>query len=433
MAGVHETAIYSSLHDMEAVELMLREGLPLECLTEETMRPVVAWVFDAYHRSGGLQAPSREAILEVYGDVIEDAGVELADEDVQTENVAVSIERLKSDYIESEFQAQFRQAAIEVRDADPAKKIATATDQTLRLLDLTVRLAPASAQADASEGVRDAVQRYRHRQEQTGILGMRLGWEEIDVHTGGIQPGELAILAAGPKAGKSQFLARSALLEFMAGRRVVLFTLENSVEMTWDRMVCMHLSIDPRKWQRGECTEEEIERVQKYEEAVARAPGAIHIIGPSRGERTAAALVRRAEVLGAESLYIDQLTFMESPDPKGKPRYQIVGEIMHDLKTMISTGANRIPCLLAHQINREGVKSAEKTDHLRMDHLAESAETERTADWVFGLYVSPVERTMARAKLQILAARREELAAWQVTWRRDTTWSQVISRLPVEW
>lgn len=434
MAGVHETAIYSSLHELESVETMLREGLPLECLTEETMRPVVQWVFDAYYASGMKQAPSRAAILEVYGEVIEDAGVELADEDEQTESVAVAIERLKSDWIEAQFQEQFREAALQVRDADAAKKIPIATEHTLKLLMLTVRLAPATSQADAHEGVRDAVQRYQERQNSQGVAGMKLGWDQVDTHTGGIQPGELAILAAGPKAGKSQFLARSALLEFMeAGRHVALFTLENSVEMTWDRMVCMHLGIDPRKWQRGECSEHEVERVRGYEDAVRDAPGSIHIISPGRGERTPAALVRRAEILGAESLYIDQLTFLEHEDPRNKPRHVIVGEIMHDLKTLISAQSKRIPCLLAHQINREGVKAAEKSDHLRMDHLAESAETERTADWVFGLYVSPAERTMLRAKLQILAARREELAAWQVTWRRDTTWSEVLRPIPVEW
>src|SRR5690606_40673143 len=68
--------------------------------------------------------------------------------------------------------------------------------------------------------------------------------------------------------------------------------------------------------------------------------------------------------------------------------------------------------LLAHQINREGVKAADKTGYLEMYMLAESSEVERTADWVFGLYRSHDERIAELAKLQVLAARREDITSW---------------------
>jgi hypothetical protein len=76
-----------------------------------------------------------------------------------------------------------------------------------------------------------------------------------------------------------------------------------------------------------------------------------------------------------------------------------------------------LACLLAHQINREGVKKAEQNDSLEMWMMAESSEVERTADWVFGLYASKMEMIGGMAKLQILAARRETLKSWRITWR----------------
>jgi hypothetical protein len=74
---------------------------------------------------------------------------------------------------------------------------------------------------------------------------------------------------------------------------------------------------------------------------------------------------------------------------------------------------------LAHQINREGVKAADKVGHLEMYHLADSSEVERTADWVFGLYASRADKASKRAKFQVLAARRASNKQWNMRWDVD--------------
>jgi hypothetical protein len=51
-----------------------------------------------------------------------------------------------------------------------------------------------------------------------------------------------------------------------------------------------------------------------------------------------------------------------------------------------------------------------------MWHLAESAEVERTADWVFGLWQSDMMRQGAVAYLQTLASRRADIVHWQLGW-----------------
>ena len=72
--------------------------------------------------------------------------------------------------------------------------------------------------------------------------------------------------------------------------------------------------------------------------------------------------------------------------------------------------------ILAHQVNREGVKAAKKLGHLEMEHLAESSGIERAADWVLGLYQSQMDREARMTLLQILAARREDNEAWSLYW-----------------
>jgi len=51
-----------------------------------------------------------------------------------------------------------------------------------------------------------------------------------------------------------------------------------------------------------------------------------------------------------------------------------------------------------------------------MYHLAESAEVERTADWVFGLWQDEVMKQGGVAYLQTLASRRADQIHWQLGW-----------------
>ncbi len=211
--------------------------------------------------------------------------------------------------------------------------------------------------------------------------------------------------------------AKAVLTEWTRGRRGMLFTLENSVEMTIDRMICLHAKVDYRQWQRGTCTTDQMDRVLAAREEMAAMIGDMIVVMPPVGRRTVDAMVREAGLRGADSITIDQLTFVESVGTAHKARHEVVRDIMHELKSSISTGNNKIPCLLAHQINREGIKAADKTGHLELFMLAESSEVERTADWVFGLYRSEEERRVDLAKLQVLASRREDINAWMMAYK----------------
>jgi replicative DNA helicase len=246
---------------------------------------------------------------------------------------------------------------------------------------------------------------------------MTFGMDLVDTHTYGIHEGEMAVLAAGPKVGKSTALGRIALNEWaVRGRNVVLVTLENSVEMTLDRLVCFHLGLNPRGWQRGELPPAAAEKVQEFiEDVMPTMAGSLHVIQSSRGSRTPEMMVREAKLLGAQSVLIDQLTHVEHPNPGRMPRHEQFNENIHEFADLCRDG-DPIALLLAHQINRAGVESSKKLNYLEMHHLAESAGVERAADWVFGLHQSPDERIDGVAKFQIMAARREDVNNWEITW-----------------
>jgi hypothetical protein len=233
------------------------------------------------------------------------------------------------------------------------------------------------------------------------------------------------------KVGKSYFLDRVALHEWINQKHdFVLYTLENTVQMTMNRIICLHLGINPRAWLHGEVAEEKVAQVRAFiADVMPTLPANLHVLAPTRGSRTPQMLVREARMLGVTRMAIDQLTHVEHPDPGRKPRHELFNENVHEFADLIKDGREPISLLVAHQINREGVKAAAKQGYLEMVHLAESAGVERAADWIFGLFQSHDERTQRLAKFQTLAARREDTKNWRITWDPDTSRIKTVAEL----
>ena len=141
----------------------------------------------------------------------------------------------------------------------------------------------------------------------------------------------------------------------------------------------------------------------------------MHILSPKEGEKTAEQIVLKAKLLGAESLIVDQLTFVE-PSRINKRRDLEIRQMMHDFRNMISAEPDPMPMLLAHQINREGITRANKVGHHIMVDYAEGSEVERTVDWAFTLFQDPALRQQNEVLFQILAARRRGIASWILNW-----------------
>lgn len=417
MTALGQRNLVQHLVDRDSLETLAREGLPEEVIPTEELRPVYRFALNYFHSSGRTKAPSVAAVRAEYGDLLDDHDVDL-NEDPE-DSVEWAIDDLKGTYVYAQTAKFNKRLAASMSEAETAERIEVVAEYATELVALSMQMESHDSQVDAREGMTEAMLRYEARAaDRNQVYGIRFGLAMIDDFTRGVHDGELAVLAAGPKTGKSYFLDLVALREWQAGRTCVLYTLENSVEMTLDRIACLACNVDSRAWQHGEVTDHEIERVRGWIAEVEQSETPLHVISPEPGQRTVEAMVRKAQLLDADSLLIDQLTFIEPPDERA-PRHIQIRDIMHTLKAMISTGRGRMPCLLAHQINREGVKAADKVGHLEMYHLAEGSEVERTADWVFGLYRSEAERAAGRAKFQTLASRREDNRHFELTWQID--------------
>jgi hypothetical protein len=412
MSAYAEAVIVGHLCDTDALRHLVTEGLDPEMMNDEALREVVEWALRYYHASN-MVAPSLTLLTEQWGTVLEDAEVDIATE--PEDSVEWALEQVRSSWVyatAAEWQKDF---AVGMADAKPHERTERLAEGASKLLRLSMATDSSRVRSDFREAMLGRIAAYHERAGIDGIDGMGFGLEQLDTYTHGIRPGELAVVAAGPKTGKSFWACLVALAEWRRGRVTALFTLENSPGMTLDRIACLHARVDPRLWDVGQCTAEQVERVTEAQQEIAASDTPLWVVQPDLGRRSFDAMVAEARILEADSVIVDQLTFVEMPDPR-KSRTERIGDALHRLKGIISTGRKPLPLMLMHQVNREGVKLADKTGWLEMHHMAESAEVERTADWVFGMYASDDDRTALRLRWQTLASRRAPTKNWELTW-----------------
>lgn len=416
MSALGQQVLIQHLSDTESLDALIREGLIPEAVPDERLRATYLFALDYYHQSGRTKAPSPAVFFAepLYGTAIEDHGIDIEHE--PEESVEWAIDDLKGSWTLAESARFNREFATAMAGSDTPGRVQVLHSAASDLVRMSMVMERADAKVDAREAMEDRVRAYYQRAATRNThRGMHFGLAPIDAYTYGIHDGEVAVLAAPPKTGKSYFLAWVALQEWRAGRRTTIFTLENSVEMTLDRIACLACSVESRDWQRGMCDDDSVQRVVAWLLELAASDVPLWVLQPDIGHRTVEQMVREAQVRETQSLIIDQLSWIEMPDPK-KNKTERIGDSMHTLKALVATARHPMSVLLAHQINREGVEAARKTGHLEMNHLAESAEMERTPDWVFGLYQSVDEQTRGWIKFQTLASRREINRHFQLTW-----------------
>jgi len=208
-----------------------------------------------------------------------------------------------------------------------------------------------------------------------------------------------------------------------------LFTLENSVEMTWDRIACMATGVEYGRWQAGTCDPEAVEAVVAFHrDEVLKSDVPFYVLKPEMDRRTFESMIRESQVRDIQSLFVDQLTHVELPSPR-KNKSERVGEALQLAKGMISTSRSSMSLTLAHQIKREGMREAEKVGYHRMSDFADSADVERTTDMAFALYASADDKLACRMKFLTLAARRFEDKHWEMDWMPYVGYMRVRSEI----
>ena len=420
-----ESVLYAHLTEPDSLDVLAREGFLSESIREviptELGRKLVEWALRHYFESGRKVAPTKEAILSTWGDELEKVEITIQD-DTETDSIAWAIEELRSKYATWVSQKFVKDFAQEVTKALAPDKVSVIRENAGKLHAITQMLSGTRNESTADIGLQESLDRMLIRANQENVLsGLTFGMPIVDFHTMGIHGGELAVFAAFTGVGKSWFAALCALAEWDRGRKTILYTLENDLNMTFDRMACIRARIPYDRWQQGRVEPQEIKIIRERIEEIRESAHAPTVVMPARGDRTAVAMIRKAFAQECESIILDQLSFVEKvPGSRARERREIFAENIQEIKSLISEGQETMPALVLAQIKREGQVNARKIGRYVVDDLAESSEIDRTADFVFSAFQSETDVQSQLALFQILKARRRPTKDWKVSWRMET-------------
>ncbi len=214
------------------------------------------------------------------------------------------------------------------------------------------------------------------------LLGVPTGFRQLDELTGGLQGGQMIVIAARPAIGKSTLgldIARAASIHH--GKTSVIFSLEMSREEITKRMLAAEAKVKLTSLTKGPMGPNDWERLARTAAQVAKAPLFIDD-SPNMSLMEIRAKCRRLKQQhGLGLVVVDYLQLMSS-GRKVESRQQEVSEFSRALKLLAKELS--VPVIAISQLNRGPEQRTEKKPML--SDMRESGAIEQDADIVILLH-----------------------------------------------
>jgi len=239
--------------------------------------------------------------------------------------------------------------------------------------------------ARAHELVIKGIERLTAAEESgTGVTGVATGFVDLDKIVGGLQPGNVIVVAARPSMGKTALalgIAEHAALS--QERSVAIFSLEMSGDELIQRLLSSTAIVDAGRIRSGRLAPEDWSRIGR---AADRLSAARLFIDDSEGVtvgemRTKTRRLKSRE--GLDLLIVDYIQLMEgSRVRRDENRVQELSTISRGLKMLARD--LEVPIICVSQLNRAPDARTDKRPML--SDLRESGAIEQDADLVLMIY-----------------------------------------------
>jgi replicative DNA helicase len=230
----------------------------------------------------------------------------------------------------------------------------------------------------------DAVDHIDMLMNRSGELtGLSTGYEILDEITGGLQRGELFILAARPSMGKTALalnVGRNAAVD--SGKKVAVFSLEMTTRSLVMRMLSSEAQVDFAAFRSGLISTDAHSRLMAAAGRLSDAKLWIDDTGSASILEMRAKCRRLKSQHGLDLVIVDYLQLARG-DRNTQSREQEISEISRGLKGLAKE--LDIPVLALSQLNR-GPESRKEDKRPMLADLRESGAIEQDADIIGFIY-----------------------------------------------
>lgn len=281
---------------------------------------------------------------------------------------------------ERSLQRRLRALAVEIQEdcnlpgAEVAEIIAKADSAMVQLLD-THQDDPAML----SDVMAEAIDEMDDRVTGCRLSGLLTGVQDFDAITGGLEPGQLVIVAARPSVGKTAFALNVANHIAREGRTIAFFSLEMQRRELAQRLIAMRTGVPVSAMRTGQLEEGGWSRISACR-ADADGQRLILMDRPAIGVSYVRAVARKIKRQhGLDVICVDYLGLMRG---EGQNRNQEIGSLSRGLKALAKE--LNIPIIALAQLNRATETRQDRRPQL--SDLRDSGEIEQDADIVVMLH-----------------------------------------------
>jgi replicative DNA helicase len=218
----------------------------------------------------------------------------------------------------------------------------------------------------------------------TTLEGVKLGFDNIDANTHGLQPETLNIVAARPSMGKTAWMCKAARHSAVIEERVTaVFTLEQKKETMIRRMLSIESRVAYDDILTGSLTPHHGRMMLEQREMLLRAPLYLDDQPGLTVSRIKSKCMRLQRTKGLDIVFVDQLSKVSNADvyQKGMPKSEWVGKQSAAFKLMAQE--LKVPVVVFNQLKRPEGKGVVMPS---LSDLKESGSLEEDADVVIFLH-----------------------------------------------
>ena len=376
-------------------------GAVLSCYnTRNTTDPIA--VEEDLSRKGVLQeAGGREILLDLMESVVSAAGVVYHAEIVREKSVLRRLLGTCHEIARMSYENQME-----------AKDLLDEAERQIMEIARVDKSGETQSIGDVLQRTIDRIERLRERDGR--ITGLGTDFYDLDDMTGGLQPGELIIVAARPSMGKTTFTLNLTERVASTGNGIAFFSLEMSAQQVVQNMLCCRAQIDGQAMRKGRITDLQYKRMVEEADRLYQQPIFIDDTPGLTITQLRAKCRRLKQKHNIQMIAIDYLQLM-SGGARVESRQQEISAISRGLKGIARE--LEVPVIALSQLNRD---VENRDDHRpRMSDLRESGAIEQDADVIMLLhrdeYYKPTEANAGLA--QVIIAKQRNGPTGEVTLR----------------
>jgi replicative DNA helicase len=265
---------------------------------------------------------------------------------------------------------------------------------------------------EITEAAHRAKEEYSFRKVNPGLLGMATGFPTMDEATSGLQGGQLIVIVAPPKTGKSTLALQIALNAHLNGKVPMFMSFEMSNSEQKSRYYAMRSRISHRRLMTGTLTADEESRYFKIVDGINAMREKFWFVDSSGGQ-TVSAVASKIQAKNPDIVFIDGTYLMIDEQTGESNTPQAITNITRSLKR------------LAQKINKPIVISTQaltwkmKKGQVTADSIGYSSSFHQDADVIFGLQRED-ENVDDTRLLRVVASRNGGLSEVSLTWDWNT-------------